>query len=437
MRKTHLSIIVFIFCSITLSVLLGYAIAQRESWDFRVIWVKKRGDAQEILSQLKSGVPFWKLAREHSLYPNAVLGGYIEGARLGELREEFARALMELSPGEISKIIPLDGGYAILKREDASATRHKRERADKLYMKALNEAARGNFPEALKRAREILSIAPDHQAAIFLASASQRVLKGKIQPQYASELFEAILLFREGFTKKAAAKLQSLSKSQNPPPEVFIALGEVQLMLGNFRKATEIYSLALKFKRLHTLVNFFMGAAFLQMGEFRKAAEHYQKAVIGNPALAAAHVGLATALMSLGKIGKAMGELQTALAIDPQMDSAYDQMGLILLAAGRFQDAIWAFEKALAISPKNPSYLSHLGFAYNRMGMSSKAVQVLKKALSLAPNDPMIHNNLALAYFDNGETEKAIEHADKAKSLGYKVHPDFLAKLQPYRKSER
>jgi tetratricopeptide (TPR) repeat protein len=53
----------------------------------------------------------------------------------------------------------------------------------------------------------------------------------------------------------------------------------------------------------------------------------------------------------------------------------------------------------------------------------------------MAPDFALGHNNLASAYYNNEEYEKAIQHMDKAISLGFKVHPELLKRLEPYRKA--
>jgi len=54
----------------------------------------------------------------------------------------------------------------------------------------------------------------------------------------------------------------------------------------------------------------------------------------------------------------------------------------------------------------------------------------------MAPNFGLGHNNIAYAYYLKGEYERAIEHCDKAIKLGFKVHPELLKLLEPYRGKE-
>ena len=64
-----------------------------------------------------------------------------------------------------------------------------------------------------------------------------------------------------------------------------------------------------------------------------------------------------------------------------------------------------------------------------------KAIETGKRLVDLADSFGLGHNNLAFAYYSNDEHDKAIEHVDQAMELGFEVHPEFLKKLEPYRKS--
>ena len=62
------------------------------------------------------------------------------------------------------------------------------------------------------------------------------------------------------------------------------------------------------------------------------------------------------------------------------------------------------------------------------------AIATGKKLVALAPTFGLAHNNLAFAYYSNGEYNKAVEHIDKAIELGFEVPPEFLKKVETYRK---
>lgn len=404
--------------------------------NFRVILVKEKKEAMQILKRIRAGAPFWKLAMDYSIYPNASLGGYVEAARPEELLEEYRSNLATLAPGEVSSPIPVPGGIAILKKEPGGTSKGVWKKAEKQFLEGVRRAAKGDFDGAQEEMRRVLLLYPNHQAAKFALQLIKAVQGKRVKRSIAQEVFEAAILVREGFPEKALVRLKRAARDAPKIPEIQVAMGEIYVARGQFSRAIPVYEKALASPAWSLMAHLSLGAAYLQLGDLSNALSHYQRVVAADIGLAPAHLGLGLVYLGMRKAEDAIKEIKVALAIDPQLDPAYNQLGLVLLSQGKVQEAIWAFEKALSIRPEHATYLSQLGFAYNQWGMFSKAVEILEQAISLAPNDPMIHNNLAIAYYDNGQMDKAVSHADRASSMGYQLHPDFLAKLAPYRKPQ-
>ncbi len=73
------------------------------------------GEAQAVMKQLKSGEDFSVLAREKSVDPTAVDAGYLGKMNPGNLRTELRDALKGHHAGELTDIVQLPSGFAILK----------------------------------------------------------------------------------------------------------------------------------------------------------------------------------------------------------------------------------------------------------------------------------------------------------------------------------
>lgn len=78
------------------------------------ILVPSRQKAEEILGELKQGVPFADMARAKSVDPTAQSGGDIGYFPKGQLMPEFERACESLEPGQISGIVKTRLGYHII-----------------------------------------------------------------------------------------------------------------------------------------------------------------------------------------------------------------------------------------------------------------------------------------------------------------------------------
>lgn len=80
-----------------------------EEVHLRIIVVKEYSVAEEIISQLKNGASFSKLAAEKSIHPSNTRGGDIGKFLLSALNEEFQTALKEIQEGRYTNIIKLRG----------------------------------------------------------------------------------------------------------------------------------------------------------------------------------------------------------------------------------------------------------------------------------------------------------------------------------------
>jgi tetratricopeptide (TPR) repeat protein len=81
----------------------------------RIIIVNSASEAERILQQLKAGADFAVLARLKSMDPTAAEGGLMDTVDPTTLRPELRDGLKGVGPGQISSIIKLPAGFAILK----------------------------------------------------------------------------------------------------------------------------------------------------------------------------------------------------------------------------------------------------------------------------------------------------------------------------------
>jgi hypothetical protein len=81
----------------------------------RIIVVDAADEAARILLQLKRGADFAGLAREKSTDATSVDGGFLGQIDPASLRPELREALQGLRPGDLSRVVRLPSGYAILK----------------------------------------------------------------------------------------------------------------------------------------------------------------------------------------------------------------------------------------------------------------------------------------------------------------------------------
>jgi tetratricopeptide (TPR) repeat protein len=86
-----------------------------EQLTLRIIVVSSAEDAESIRRRLQQGGDFASMAAQQSLDPSADQGGLMGKVTLATLRPELREAVRGLAPGDISKVVSVPLGYAILK----------------------------------------------------------------------------------------------------------------------------------------------------------------------------------------------------------------------------------------------------------------------------------------------------------------------------------
>ena len=92
-----------------------------EQVTFRLIVVSTAAAAQDVAAQLAAGSDFAALARARSIDPSSERSGLIGPVELPLLREELRDALTVLAPGQVSAIIRVPTGFAVVQRLEAGA----------------------------------------------------------------------------------------------------------------------------------------------------------------------------------------------------------------------------------------------------------------------------------------------------------------------------
>jgi hypothetical protein len=86
-----------------------------ESLLLRILVVETETKAADVLRALRAGEDFGALAKKESIEPSADNGGYLGSMKLAHLRAEMQDALRGLGPGDLTPVIRIPMGHAILK----------------------------------------------------------------------------------------------------------------------------------------------------------------------------------------------------------------------------------------------------------------------------------------------------------------------------------
>jgi hypothetical protein len=88
---------------------------QPDEVTLRIIVVGSQEEAQQVLERLRQGENFVALAKEVSLDPSADRGGLLGRVALSSLRLDLRKAVQNLQVGDLSTIVQIPTGYAVLK----------------------------------------------------------------------------------------------------------------------------------------------------------------------------------------------------------------------------------------------------------------------------------------------------------------------------------
>lgn len=120
----------------------------------------------------------------------------------------------------------------------------------------------------------------------------------------------------------------------------------------------------------------------------------------------------------------------------PESVKARNDLAMAYEKEGMHDKAISVYNRMLAKDPDHPDLYVNLAAIQIKKRNPESAIALCEKAIELEPSNATARNNLAVAYYLQGEYELAIEQCDLAIKYGYKVKPELLELLKPYREQE-
>ena len=143
--------------------LLLILLAAPDSLGLRMILVKTEAEARDLRGRIQKGESFEGLARKYSADTSAGAGGYLGTFAVADLKKEFQDALSGLHAGDVSPILPANGGYVLLQwlkeeetrwQEQMAAGRRALQQkqyaeAERFFQAAINQAELGASLNAL------------------------------------------------------------------------------------------------------------------------------------------------------------------------------------------------------------------------------------------------------------------------------------------------
>ena len=176
-----------------------------------------------------------------------------------------------------------------------------------------------------------------------------------------------------------------------------------------------------------------LGITFFQKGRLDEAISAYRRALVIKPRYAKVHFSLGYAYVNKGMLDEAISEFKRAIAINSRNADAHYGLGFVYDKKGMSDEALFEYKQAININPRYAEVHYNLGVLYQKRLKLDEAIFEYKQALASKPRYPEAHQNLSFTYYYKGKHKLAIIHCDKARQLGYRVNPQLLELLKPYR----
>lgn len=197
-----------------------------------------------------------------------------------------------------------------------------------------NDIARAFPDDAGSRAQlaELYRVSGDHDQAQQLAR------QALIRDPKSVAAYKTMLrsdLDRKHFAMAELVGVRAL-KLSTTDPDLYVALGDVQMAKGAPDKAAVQYQKALEVRADHQPAHLALARLALKDEDYTAAEKHLSKVVAGGGGTAEVHLNLGVAYRGLGQVDKALVEYEAAEKLDPKLAPVYLNRGIVLQ---RYKDA--------------------------------------------------------------------------------------------------
>jgi tetratricopeptide (TPR) repeat protein len=285
--------------------------------------------------------------------------------------------------------------------------------------RAMREYAAGQYRSAIADLKASLSMHPDNgtgwavlglsefkvmdygSALIHLERGRALGLQGSAESVRTATYTLGILLIHAGEFDRASDLLTSALKMIPKDEEIEYALGLALLRRPEFPgQEQQQHQLISKAGRI---------AALLQESRYDEAFPLFKSLLQQFPSEPFLHYAYGTALLALSEFEEAAAQMKAEIEISPKSELPYVSLASIKVREHKPAEAIPFAQRALILSPQSAEAHYLLGRASLETGDDATAVRELEIAAKLSPGSPEVHFNLAKVYARVHRTEEAIQ----------------------------
>jgi len=138
-------------------------------------------------------------------------------------------------------------------------------------------------------------------------------------------------------------------------PEVWNAVFELDIALGNMEFAETDAQNMLNVDPDHAFANYLMGVSLLKRNKLPESEDYLRRSIEKSPTAVACN-DLADNLRLQKKLGEAESFARRSLELDPDLLPAVDTLACVLYDAGKFEESVQTASKAVAVKPQHLAY---------------------------------------------------------------------------------
>jgi len=254
------------------------------------------------------------------------------------------------------------------------------------YYRAASEKAPSELAYVMARAEMLVAMDQQQQALVLL---QEKVTYF----EHSAVIRDAVgqLLVQQKKYKEGVDMLRQASILATDDMSIREHLALAMFYAGQYREASDALTRLTKKDGYDDRADLFaaLGECQLNLGQYRDARSTFETATQLSPSSAGMWLSHAKAAMQLNDIKRADVSLKKAIALAPENSEAHLLMGYMRLRQNDLAAALPAFKKAAALDQNDTVSLCMVGYALERMGKPEQAVQYYSKALRLKPNDEM------------------------------------------------
>jgi tetratricopeptide (TPR) repeat protein len=195
----------------------------------------------------------------------------------------------------------------------------------------------------------------------------------------------------------------SLDPTATRPLELF---GDVNVAMGRYARATEIYRRYLALDDRAPRVLYKLALAYYRNGQPGLAIDPLHRTVALDDRFAEAHYLLAMCLREQKREAEAAQSLARALEINPALGAAREELAGLDLTQGRTREGIEQLEALAALEPSRPERLVEVGLAYAKAGDYDTAIMTLGRAAQRYPEAEVVYIALGRIWLSIADARK-------------------------------